>query len=95
MKEQPGKDILVFGSADPVHTLTQHNLIDEYRIMIHPVILGSGKRLFRDGTDKKVLRLMHTKTFSSGIVILFYEPAHASSLFLSPKRYLIVLILSL
>jgi dihydrofolate reductase len=56
-----------------------HDLIDEYRIMVHPVILGSGKRLFGDGTAKKVLRLKDTKMFTSGIVILFYEPVKTSS----------------
>jgi len=48
---------------------------DEYRLMVHPVILGSGKRLFRDGSEKKVLRLVETKTFSSGVVVLSYQPA--------------------
>src|SRR5713226_2279308 len=75
LKQQPGQDILIAGSGDLVHTLMQHDLIDEYRLMVHPVVLGSGKRLFRDGTDKKVLRLIDTKTFSSGVVILSYQPA--------------------
>ena len=75
LKQQPGQDILVAGSADLVHTLMQHDLIDEYRIMVHPVVVGSGKRLFRDGSDTKVLRLLETKTFSSGVVVLSYQPA--------------------
>lgn len=49
LKQQPGKDILIYGSGEDVHTLMQHDLIDEYRIMVHPVVLGSGKRLFREG----------------------------------------------
>ena len=49
LKERPGKDILVFGSADLVNTLTQHDLIDEYRLMVFPVVVGKGKRLFRGG----------------------------------------------
>jgi dihydrofolate reductase len=53
MKQQPGKDILICGSADLVHTLMQHNLIDCYRIMVHPVILGSGKRLFIEVSIRK------------------------------------------
>ena len=53
----------------------QHDLIDEYRLMVHPVVLGSGKRLFRDGSDTTVLRLVDTKTFSSGVVVLTYQPA--------------------
>jgi dihydrofolate reductase len=75
LKQQPGQDILIAGSGDLVHTLMQHDLIDEYRIMVHPVVLGSGKRLFRDGSVTKVLRLVDTKTFSSGTVVLSYQPA--------------------
>src|SRR5215210_6726209 len=63
LKQQPGKDILIFGSADLVNTLTQHDLIDEYRLMVFPVVVGSGKRLFGDGVDTKVLRLVYTKAF--------------------------------
>jgi len=75
LKQQPGQDILIYGSGDLVHTLMQHDLIDEYRIMVHPVVVGSGKRLFRDGSDTTVLRLIETKTFSSGVVVLSYRPA--------------------
>jgi len=75
LKQQPGQDILIAGSVELVHTLMQHDLIDEYRIMVHPVVVGSGKRLFKDETDMKVLRLVDTKTFSSGIVVLSYQPA--------------------
>jgi dihydrofolate reductase len=75
LKQQPGQDILIAGSGELVHTLMQHDLIDEYRLMVHPVVLGSGKRLFRDGTDTKVLKLIETKTFSSGVVLLSYQPA--------------------
>ena len=73
LKQQPGKDIVVFGSGDLVHTLMQHDLIDEYRLMIYPVIVGSGKPLFKGGSEKKVLRLVETKTFSSGVVVLTYR----------------------
>src|SRR6266516_842652 len=75
LKQQPGQDILVSGSGELVHTLMQHDLIDEYRLMVHPVVLGSGKRLFRDGSDTTVLRLVDTKTFSSAVVVLTYQPA--------------------
>ncbi len=75
LKQQPGQDILIAGSGELVHMLMQHDLIDEYRLMVHPVVLGSGKRLFRDGTDTTVLRLVDTKTFSSGVVVLSYQPA--------------------
>ncbi len=75
LKQQPGKDILIFGSGDLVNTLMRHDLIDEYRLMVFPVVLGSGKRLFRDGIDKIVLRLVDTETFGSGVVVLTYRPA--------------------
>jgi dihydrofolate reductase len=63
LKRQPGKDILVFGSADLMNKLIRHDLIDEYRLMVFPIVVGSGKRLFGDGSDTKVLRLVETKTF--------------------------------
>jgi len=75
LKQQPGQDILVFGSGELVQTLMQHDLIDEYRFMVYPVMLGSGRRLFGDEIGKKVLKLIETKTFSSGIVVLSYQPA--------------------
>ena len=74
LKEQPGRDILVVGSSGLVQTLTQHDLVDEYRLWLHPVVLGSGKRLFREGGPKRTLRLVDTKTTGSGLVILTYEP---------------------
>jgi dihydrofolate reductase len=74
LKQESGQDLLVFGSGELVHTLMQHDLVDEYRFMVHPLILGSGKRLFRDGIEKKVLRLVETRTFSSGVVVLSYQP---------------------
>ncbi len=73
LKEQPGKDILVEGSAELVYTLTQHDLVDEFRLMIHPIVVGGGKRLFREGNDRKILKLVNTKPFSSGIVVLTYQ----------------------
>lgn len=74
LKQQPGKDILVFGSAALVNTLVEHDLVDEYRIMIFPVIVGSGKRLLGDGLDMKALELKETKVFDSGVVVLTYRP---------------------
>jgi dihydrofolate reductase len=73
LKQQPGQSILVYGSANLVDTLMQHNLIDEYRLMIFPIVLGIGKRLFRDGSST-TLKLVETQTFSSGVVVLTYEP---------------------
>jgi dihydrofolate reductase len=74
LKQQPGQDILIFGSGQLVHTLMQSHLIDEYRLMVHPIILGSGKRLFSEGSEQQTLRLVETKPFSSGVVVLTYRP---------------------
>ncbi len=74
LKEQSGQHILVAGSGKLVHTLMQHNLVDEYRFMVHPVVLGSGKRLFPEGTEKVKLTLVDTKSFKTGIVVLHYQP---------------------
>ncbi len=74
LKQQPGQDVLIFGSCTFVQTLIARDLIDEYRLMVFPIVVGSGKRLFADG-EKKVLKLVETKTFSSGVVVLTYEPA--------------------
>lgn len=78
LKQQPGQDILVAGSCALVQTLIQHGLVDEYKLMVHPVVLGGGKRLFGGGTAMQVLKLVGTQTFSSGIVALSYEPAGKS-----------------
>lgn len=72
LKQGPGKDILVHGSSVLVQTLIQNDLVDEYRLMIHPIILGKGKLLFKEGLDQKTLELQSTKTFPSGIVLLTY-----------------------
>jgi dihydrofolate reductase len=75
LKQEPGKDILVFGSSELVNTLMEHDLIDEYRIMVFPVVVGSGKRLFGDGLDTTALKLADAKIFGSGVVALTYRPA--------------------
>jgi class 3 adenylate cyclase/dihydrofolate reductase len=74
LKRQPGGDILVYGSADLVAELVQRELVDEYRLMLFPVILGAGKHLFRDEIDTRHLRLVGTRPFRSGIVLLTYQP---------------------
>ncbi|MGH3086874.1 MAG: dihydrofolate reductase family protein [Rubrobacteraceae bacterium] len=74
LKQEPGKDILVYGSGDLVDTLMKHNLVDEYRLMVFPIVVGSGKRLFEDGGDLKRLELVDSKTFGTGVVVLTYEP---------------------
>ena len=75
LKQEAGQDILIFGSGQLVHTLHERGLIDEYRLMVFPVVLGSGKRLFPDGDEKKALRLVESKTFTSGVVLLTYQTA--------------------
>jgi len=74
LKEQPGKDILVFGSADLVNTLMRHDLVVEYRLMVFPVVVRGGKRLFGDRGNTKTLKLVGTQTFDSGAVVLSYGP---------------------
>ncbi len=75
LKQRPGKDVLVFGSGRLVRTLMQHDLIDEYRLMVFPIVVGSGKRLFDEGGDTKPLQLVGTQTFDSGAIVLTYAPA--------------------
>ena len=74
LKAQQGGELLVYGSADLVDELLRHDLVDEYRLLVYPVILGSGKRLFRDRIDTHHLRLIETRSFSSGVVLLTYTP---------------------
>jgi len=75
LKKQPGQDLLLAGSGQLFNALMEMKLIDIYRFMVHPVVLGKGKRLFAHGTDQIPLKLTDTKRFASGIVILELEPA--------------------
>jgi dihydrofolate reductase len=75
LKEQAGKDILLLASAELVQALMEHDLVDEYRLRVAPVVAGGGKRLFGDADDIKTMRLVETKTFGSGVVGLAYRPA--------------------
>jgi dihydrofolate reductase len=75
LKRQPGKDILVFGSGSLVGALIRDDLIDEYRLMVFPIVVGSGKRLFEDGLEVTNLSLVETTTFGSGVVVLTYRSA--------------------
>jgi len=74
LKAAPGGELIVYGSPDLVDELLRHALVDEYRLLIYPVILGSGKHLFRDRIDTHHLRLTETRRFSSGVVLLTYVP---------------------
>lgn len=72
LKQQPGNDILIKGSAILVRALMQADLIDELRLMLHPVVVGSGKRLFNDETDLTKFKLIESKPTSLGVVLLTY-----------------------
>jgi class 3 adenylate cyclase len=74
LKGRPGGEMLVYGSPDLVDTLLAHDLVDEYRLLIYPVILGSGKHMFHDGIDTHHLRLVSSRTFDSGVVLVTYRP---------------------
>jgi len=75
LKQQPGKDILV-GSRSLIIQLIELNLIDEFQLCIHPVIVGKGLPLFEKINDRTIFKLIKTKTFSGGAVILYYEPTN-------------------
>ncbi len=73
LKRQDGKDITVHGSATLTQTLMRHDLVDRYRLLVYPVVLGEGKRLFKDGIPA-TLNLVGSQVFDSGVVALVYEP---------------------
>ncbi len=75
LKAMPGQDIMVAGSGQRINTLMQHDLVDEYRLMVYPVILGKGKRLFEDGNVLHALQLVKAQPVGDGILILVYHPA--------------------
>jgi Dihydrofolate reductase len=75
LKQQPGKDILV-GSRSLIIQLIELNLIDEFQLCIHPVVVGKGLPLFEKINDRTIFKLIKTKTFSGGAVILYYEPTN-------------------
>jgi dihydrofolate reductase len=79
LKRQPGKDISIVGSGTLVRSLLEDDLLDELSLMVHPIVLGSGKRLFEEGSDQKVLELVDAKTFGTGVLYLNYQPVHSSS----------------
>jgi len=79
LKRHPGKDITIIGSGALVRSLLRDGLLDELRLMVHPVVLGGGKRLFEDGGDRKALELVDSRTFGTGVLYLTYRPAGQSA----------------
>src|SRR3954466_14822327 len=75
LREEPGGDIVVHGSAQLVQALLAKDLVEELRLMVFPVVLGAGKRLFGDTSDKKRLRLSDSRVVGDGVAIMIYEPA--------------------
>ncbi len=73
LKEQPGKNIYVDGSSVLIRTLAQNDLVDEYSLLVFPIVLGSGKRVFPDGFHSG-LKLIETKSFPSGVILMRYQP---------------------
>jgi dihydrofolate reductase len=79
LREQPGKDIVVLGSGALAQSLMRHGLVDEYTLLIHPLVLGSGRRLFADGGPPATLRLVGTRTSTTGVVVATYQPAEPAT----------------
>lgn len=75
LKDQPGDELQVHGSGGLAQTLINHDLVDEYRLLVFPVHLGAGKKLFRDGAKAAALRLAGARTTDAGVVIAVYQPA--------------------
>jgi dihydrofolate reductase len=78
LKQEPGGDVVVHGSVQLAQTLIEHDLVDELRLMVFPVVLGMGKRLFGDPGEKKTWRLVDSKVVGDGIAILTYAAAPAA-----------------
>jgi dihydrofolate reductase len=74
LKQQPGGNLVVLGSGELVQTLMENDLVDQFALSINPIVVGSGKRLFRDGSPKRPLKLVESTTSSTGVLIATYEP---------------------
>jgi dihydrofolate reductase len=79
LKEQPGQDIVVLGSGELIQSLMRHNLVDEFVLLIHPLVLGSGRQLFRGGVPVTPLRLVNSVMTTTGVIIATYQQASAAS----------------
>jgi dihydrofolate reductase len=77
LKQEEGQSLLLGGSAQLANALLRHRLVDELRLLVHPVVFGKGRRLFDEGLDSNKLKLSGTTTFATGVVALHYEPASA------------------
>jgi dihydrofolate reductase len=75
LKNRPGEDIVISGSGALVRSLLGYGLLDELKLMIHPIVVGSGKRLFEEGEGQTKLELVDSRTFSTGVLYLTYRPA--------------------
>ena len=76
LKEQYDGDILIPGSATLIESLRQHDLVDEYRLMVHPVVLGQGKKLFKEGSTPVDLALIETRKAGPDVHLLIYRPTN-------------------
>ena len=76
LKSKPGGDLLLSGSSQLLQGLSKANLIDLYRLMVHPIVLGKGVRLFADGIDQAAFRLTHHEAFDTGVIVLEYAPVN-------------------
>ena len=73
LKRQPGQDLIVYGSHDLMHSLLEHDLIDEYQLWVYPVVLGKGRSFFKDGLERMALDLVDTTVIPPGVAILTYQ----------------------
>ncbi len=74
LKQQPGKNMVIYGSAKLVQSFTQQGLIDEYQLLVHPLVMGAGKRLFANMEKPLKLQLLRSEAYKNGVVVLYYEP---------------------
>ena len=78
LKQELNGEVVVYASFQLVRTLIEHDLVDELRLMIYPIVLGAGERLFGETSDKKPMRLVNTQTVGDGVALLAYEPTRAA-----------------
>jgi dihydrofolate reductase len=74
LKQQPGQDLVLYGCHDLMHSLVEHDLIDEYRLLVHPVLLAKGRSFLKDGAERVNLDLVDTTALGGGVTILTYQP---------------------